>query len=129
MPIFFSMGKLIIITAPSGGGKTTIVNHLLKQFGNLSFSVSATTRKPRPGEEDGKDYYFLEWEEFDELIKEKAFVEWELIYPWQRSGTLKKEVERLWQEDIHVLFDIEVKGAKNIKNMYISKNIFLNTNT
>lgn len=112
------MGKLIIITAPSGGGKTTIVNHLLSKFDNLSFSVSATTRQPRPGEVDGKDYYFLEWDKFDELVQEKAFVEWELIYPGQRSGTLKKEVERLWQEDIHVLFDIEVKGAKNIKAMY-----------
>lgn len=112
------MSKLIIITAPSGGGKTTIVNHLLSKFENLSFSVSATTRKPRPGEEEGKAYYFLEWDEFDELVQEKAFVEWELIYPGQRSGTLKKEVERLWSEDLNVLFDIEVKGAKNIKEMY-----------
>ena len=112
------MGKLIIITAPSGGGKTTIVNHLLSKFDNLSFSVSATTRKARPGEIEGKSYYFLDWEEFDKLISQKAFVEWELIYPGQRSGTLKKEVERLWEEDKHVLFDIEVKGAKNIKNIY-----------
>jgi guanylate kinase len=112
------MSKLIIITAPSGGGKTTIVNHLLSKFNNLSFSVSATTRKPRPGEEEGKAYYFLEWDEFDDLVKEKAFVEWELIYPGQRSGTLKKEVQRLWNENLNVLFDIEVKGAKNIKKMY-----------
>jgi len=112
------MGKLIIITAPSGGGKTTIVNHLLSKFDNLSFSVSATTRKPRPKEVEGKDYYFLEWEEFDTLVQQKAFVEWELIYPGQRSGTLKKEVKRLWQEEMNVLFDIEVKGAKNIKEMY-----------
>lgn len=112
------MGKLIIITAPSGGGKTTIVNHLLSKFDNLSFSVSATTRKPRPKEVDGKDYYFLEWEKFDTLVQEKEFVEWELIYPGQRSGTLKKEVKRLWQEEMNVLFDIEVKGAKNIKEMY-----------
>lgn len=112
------MGKLIIITAPSGGGKTTIVNHLLSKFDNLSFSVSATTRKPRPGEVDGKDYYFLEWDEFDNLIQNKKFVEWELIYPGQRSGTLKKEVKRLWKEEMNVLFDIEVKGAKNIKEMY-----------
>ena len=112
------MGKLIVITAPSGGGKTTIVNHLLKKFENLSFSVSATTRKPRPGEVDGEAYYFMEWEEFGDLVDQKAFVEWELIYPGQRSGTLKKEVERLWKKDKHVLFDIEVKGAKNIKATY-----------
>ena len=112
------MSKLIIITAPSGGGKTTVVNHLLSKFDNLSFSVSATTRKPRPGEQDGREYYFLDWESFDNLVEERAFVEWELIYPGQRSGTLKKELTRLWDEDKHVLFDIEVKGARNIKEMY-----------
>lgn len=106
------------MTAPSGGGKTTIVNHLLKKFDNLAFSVSATTRKPRPGEKEGEAYYFLGWEEFDDLVQKDAFVEWELIYPGQRSGTLKREVERLWAEGKTVLFDIEVKGAKNIKNLY-----------
>ena len=67
---------------------------------------------------EGKDYYFISWEEFDELIKDKAFIEWELIYPGQRSGTLKREVKRLWDEGKTVLFDMEVKGAKNVKEMY-----------
>ena len=112
------MGKLIVITAPSGGGKTTIVNHLLSKFPSLSFSVSATTRNPRPGEQHGREYYFLSWEKFGDLVDQKAFIEWELIYPGQRSGTLKSEVQRLWDEGKNVLFDIEVKGARNIKDLY-----------
>ncbi|MCR9287699.1 MAG: guanylate kinase [Bacteroidetes bacterium] len=112
------MGKLIIVTAASGAGKTTIVKNLLKKFDNLAFSISATTRAPRPGEVNGVDYYFIEKEDFEMKVKNEEFVEWEEIYPGQSSGTLKKEVERLWSEGKHILFDIDVKGAENIKKVY-----------
>lgn len=112
------MGKLIIVTAASGAGKTTVVKHILKKFKQLSFSISATTRSPRPGEVHGVDYYFIGWNDFEKKIHDDAFVEWEEIYPGQRSGTLKEEVERLWAEGKHILFDIDVKGAENIKKAY-----------
>ncbi len=112
------MGKLIIVTAASGAGKTTVVKHILKKFEQLSFSISATTRAPRTGERDGVDYYFIDWKDFEQKIANDAFVEWEEIYPGQRSGTLKKEVARLWAADKHILFDIDVKGALNIKKAY-----------
>ena len=112
------MGKLIIVTAASGAGKTTIVKNLLEKFDNLAFSTSATTRAPRPGEQDGVDYYFISPEDFDKKVENGEFVEWEELYPGQRSGTLKSEVERLWAEGKHILFDIDVKGAVNIKKVY-----------
>lgn len=115
------MGKMIIITAPSGAGKTTIVRHLLKTFDDLAFSVSATTRPPRKGEVHGKDYYFLSEKKFKKKIKKEKFVEWEEVYPGKFYGTLKKEVKRLWKDDKHIVFDIEVKGATNIKNFYGDK--------
>jgi len=111
-------GKIIIFTAPSGSGKTTIVRHLLKKYDFLGFSVSATNRKKRTKEIDGKDYYFLTSEKFQRKIKEEAFVEWEEVYDNQYYGTLKSEIERLWSKGKHVVFDIEVKGATNIKNIY-----------
>ena len=111
-------GKLLIFTAPSGAGKTTIVRHLLRSFGELAFSVSATTRPPRPGEEHGRDYYFLSQEEFARLVGEGAFVEYEEVYPGRFYGTLHSEVHRIWEAGRTVVFDIEVKGATNIKRHY-----------
>ena len=112
------MGKLLIITAPSGAGKTTIVRHLLNEFDSLAFSVSATTRARRHYETEGKDYYFLSQEEFKSLINQEEFVEWEEVYTDLFYGTLKKELRRLWEEDKNIIFDIEVKGATNIKKAY-----------
>jgi len=111
-------GKIIIFTAPSGSGKTTIVRHLLGKYSFLGFSVSATNRKKRPKEIDGKDYYFLEPEKFEKCVKEDKFIEWEEVYPGKFYGTLKSEIERIWSQKKHVVFDIEVKGATNIKRLY-----------
>jgi len=112
------MSKLLIFTAPSGAGKTTIVRHLLQRFDNLAFSVSATTRSKRPGEEEGLDYYFLSVDQFKEKIRRREFVEWEEVYENQFYGTLKSEVERLWQAGKHIIFDIDVKGALSIKRHF-----------
>ncbi len=112
------MAKLIIFTAPSGAGKTTIVRHLLGQFSKLSFSVSATTRAKRPHEQDGIDYYFISPEEFRRRKEADAFVEWEEVYEGLFYGTLRSEVERLWSEGKHIIFDIDVKGAVNLKKAY-----------
>ncbi len=112
------MGKLIIVTAPSGAGKTTVVRHLLNSFGELAFSVSATTRARREGEEEGMDYYFMNVEEFKMLIEEGAFLEWEEVYDNQFYGTLKKEAERLWEAGKHVVFDIDVQGALHLKTVF-----------
>ena len=111
-------GKIIIFTAPSGSGKTTIVRHLLKKYDFLGFSVSATSRPKREKEIDGKDYYFLSQEKFRQKVKEDAFVEWEEVYPGKFYATLKLEIERLWAKGKHVVFDIEVKGATNIKKLF-----------
>lgn len=112
------MSKLIVFTAPSGAGKTTIVRHLLKKFDSLAFSISATTRERRPHEQDGVDYYFLPAEKFKALIDQDAFVEWEEVYENQFYGTLKSEIDRLWAEGKHIIFDIDVRGATNIKRQY-----------
>ena len=109
-------GKLIIVTAPSGAGKTTIVRHLLQSIDTLAFSVAATTRKGRAHEIDGKDYYFISPEDFRERINQKAFIEWEEVYDNQFYGTLRSEVDRLWAAQKHIIFDIDVRGAINIKN-------------
>ncbi|MEM7573983.1 MAG: guanylate kinase [Bacteroidota bacterium] len=111
-------GKLLIVTAPSGAGKTTIVQHLLEQFDELAFSVSATTRPPRPGEEHGVDYYFLSPEAFKAAIAADEFVEWEEVYPGRCYGTLKAEIDRLWAAGKTVVFDVEVVGATNLKKFY-----------
>jgi len=111
--------KLIIFSAPSGSGKTTIVKHLLKTNSNLGFSISACTRDKRGRtEEHGKDYYFLTPEEFKRKIDNNEFVEWEQVYPGQFYGTLKSEIERVWQTGKHVVFDVDVKGGLNIKKFY-----------
>lgn len=112
------MRKLLLFTAPSGAGKTTIVKHLLNKFDQLAFSVSATSRANRPHEEDGKDYYFLSPEVFRQKVTAGEFLEWEEVYDNQYYGTLRSEVERLWSLGKCVVFDIEVKGATNIRNMF-----------
>ncbi|MGB5819090.1 MAG: guanylate kinase [Saonia sp.] len=112
-------GKLIIFSAPSGSGKTTIVRHLLKQPElNLAFSVSATSRPKRGKEKDGKHYYFMSIPEFKKCIKNDAFLEWEEVYRDNFYGTLKSEVERLWAEGKNVIFDIDVVGGLRIKKKY-----------
>lgn len=110
--------KVVIFTAPSGAGKTTLVRHLLGQMEQLCFSVSATTRHKRPHEEHGKDYYFLEPSVFEQKIKEGDFLEWEEVYKGTCYGTLKEEVERIWSLHKYAIFDVDVKGAVNIKNFY-----------
>jgi guanylate kinase len=112
------MNKLIIVTAPSGAGKTTIVHHLLKTFDNLAFSVSATNRAKRAHETDEVDYYFLSTDELKHLISEGAFLEYEEVYDGQYYGTLKKEMKRLWALGKCIVFDVDVKGALNIQNAY-----------
>ncbi len=111
-------GKLIIFSAPSGSGKTTIVKELMKQVPNLAFSVSACSRPPRAGEVDGKDYHFLSVEKFRELIEQHAFVEWEEVYKDRLYGTLVSEVERMRNAGTNVLFDVDVMGGMNIKAIY-----------
>lgn len=112
-------GKLIVFSAPSGSGKTTIVRHLLKQSElNLDFSISATSREPRGKEIHGKDYYFMSTHEFKQHIKQDDFLEWEEVYRDNFYGTLKTEVERIWAEGKHVVFDIDVVGGLDIKKIY-----------
>ena len=112
-------GKVMVFTAPSGAGKTTIVQHLLATYPDeLSFSVSATSRTPRDGEIHGVDYYFLSQDQFQEKIDKGAFLEWEEVYPGQCYGTLLHEIDRIWSVSKHIIFDVDVKGATNIKNHF-----------
>lgn len=112
-------GKLLVFSAPSGSGKTTIVRHLLAQEDlNLEFSISCATREPRGQEVDGKDYYFISWEEFKKHIKAEEFVEWEEVYTNNYYGTLKSEVERIWDKGKNVIFDIDVSGGLRIKSKF-----------
>ena len=111
-------GKLIVFTAPSGSGKTTIVRHVLSRIPNTAFSVSATTRKKRPHETHSKDYYYLSVETFKSWIDMEAFAEWEEVYQGQFYGTLRSEIEKLIECGKHVIFDVDVKGAMNIKKLY-----------
>jgi len=112
------VGKLIVISAPSGAGKTSIVHQLLKDIPELSFSVSASSREMRENEVHGKDYYFLGVEGFQQMIRENAFLEWEQVYENQYYGTLKSEIERIWGEGKTVIFDVDVVGGLNIKKQY-----------
>ncbi len=111
-------GKLVIISAPSGAGKSTIVKHLLDKGINLEFSISATTRAPRGNEKNGREYYFISVADFREKIKNEDFVEWEEVYRDQLYGTLKSEIDRIWSHGNHVLFDVDVKGGINLKNIF-----------
>jgi len=118
-------GKIIIITAPSGSGKTTLVKRLLRACPELSFSISACTRTPRPNEVHGKDYYFYAEQDFKKLIDADAFVEWEMVYTGKYYGTLRSELERIWQNKQYPLVDIDVNGALAIHDAYPSSSISL----
>jgi len=111
-------GKLIIFSAPSGAGKTTIVQYLLTKFPELEFSVSATTREPRGSEENDKAYHFISKEEFLHLIAKKQFVEFEEVYSGTFYGTLRTEIERIWKKGKTVIFDIDVEGGLHLKRKY-----------
>ena len=111
-------GKLIIFSAPSGAGKTTIVRHLLKVFPELEFSISACSRAMRKNETQGVDYYFLSVEDFKQKIENDEFVEWEEVYPNNFYGTLKSEIVRIWKKGKLVIFDIDVHGSLNLKKQF-----------
>ena len=117
-------GKLIVFSAPSGAGKTSIVKYLIDQKElNLGFSISATSRKNREKEINGKDYYFLSVDDFKSKIKNNAFLEWEEVYPNSFYGTLNSEIDRIWKLGKHVIFDIDVSGGLRIKRRYPEKTI------
>jgi guanylate kinase len=120
-------GKLIIITAPSGAGKTTVVKHLLTEFPVLKFSVSATTRTMRQNEKHGVDYFFMSVDAFKQKIHEGDFIEWEEVYPGKYYGTLIAEIEKNQKLGYHMIFDVDVIGANNIMNAYreLSLSIFI----
>lgn len=119
-PVFsvLSSEKIIIITAPSGSGKTTLVKLLLQACPKLAFSVSACTRKPREGEEHGRDYYFYSDTDFQKMIEDDAFIEWEMVYTGKYYGTLKSEIHRIWNSDRYPLVDIDVHGALAIQKTH-----------
>ena len=117
--------KLIIITAPSGAGKTSITRYLLEKYPFLSFSISATTRNKRGQEVDGQDYYFLELEDFNQKIKEQAFIEWEMVYEGTYYGTLKTELDRIWAAGKVPMLDIDVKGAIHVQQQYPKNSLSL----
>ena len=113
-----SRGKVLIFSAPSGAGKSTIVRHLIDIYPFLGFSISATSRQPRGAERDGVEYYFMSDEQFRKGIENDIFVEYEEVYSGHYYGTLKSEVERIWAEDKIVLFDIDVQGGMRLKALY-----------
>ncbi|HTI11206.1 MAG TPA: guanylate kinase [Puia sp.] len=110
--------KIIIITAPSGAGKTSITRYLLAKYPQLTFSISAATRSPRSHEKNGVDYYFLSLDEFKQKIQQNEFAEWEMVYEGKYYGTLKEELERIWHAGKTPLLDIEVKGAIHLQEQY-----------
>ena len=114
----YYQNKIIIITAPSGAGKTSITRHLLKVFPQLAFSISAATREARSYEKDGEDYYFISLHDFKQKIQHNEFVEWEMVYEGKYYGTLKNELQRLWDNNKYPLLDIDVKGAIHVQQQY-----------
>lgn len=118
-------GKCIIVSAPSGAGKTTIVRHLLGRGLGLDFSVSATSRPRRDYERDGHDYFFITADEFRARIAADAFVEWEEVYPGRFYGTLRSEIERIWQQGRHPIFDVDVVGGLRLKEIFGGKALSL----
>ncbi|MBO9571730.1 MAG: guanylate kinase [Chitinophagaceae bacterium] len=115
--------KILIITAPSGAGKTSVTTHLLEKFPVLEFSVSAATRQPRENEVSGRDYYFMSLEEFQHKIQNNEFIEWEMVYEGKYYGTLKSEMERIWKERKIPVLDIDVKGAIHVQQQYPDKTV------
>lgn len=113
-----SHGKLIILTAPSGSGKTSITRFLIKKYPKLSFSISATTRLPRGNEQNGLEYYFMSVEDFKQKIDANDFIEWEMVYEGKYYGTLKSELERIWSEGRVPMLDIDVKGAIHVQQQF-----------
>lgn len=121
-----SSHKIIIITAPSGAGKTSITRHLLKTFpGKLAFSISAATRQKRDHEKDGVDYHFMSVDEFKEKIQHNSFVEWEMVYEGKYYGTLKSEIHRIWKEEKTPLLDIDVQGAVHVQQLHREQSLSL----
>jgi len=110
--------KILIITAPSGAGKTSITHFLMKAFPVLTFSISAATRQPRENEKDGVDYYFIGMDDFKQKIQQKEFAEWEMVYEGKYYGTLKSELKRIWALQKVPVLDIDVKGALHIQQQY-----------
>jgi len=118
-----SSNKIIILTAPSGAGKTSITRYLLKKYAQLSFSVSAATRSPRDDEKNGVDYYFMSSDEFNQRIKHNEFVEWEMVYEGKYYGTLKSEFNRIWKNGQVPILDIDVKGAIHVQQQYLETSL------
>jgi len=117
--------KAILFSAPSGSGKTTIIREILKRFDCFEFSISATSRPARQGEKDGVDYYFLTPEEFEKRVDEGLFLEWEEVYAGTRYGTLKSEIDRIWDNGHVIIFDVDVNGGMNIKKYFGSEALAL----
>lgn len=113
-----SPGRCIIVSAPSGAGKTTIVKHMMATIDSLDFSISATSRAPRGQEKEGVDYYYLSVEEFQQKITNDEFIEWEEVYEKQYYGTLKSEITRIWMSGKQVVFDVDVLGGLNLKKHF-----------
>lgn len=115
--------KLLIITAPSGAGKTSVTKHLMKCFPRLAFSISAATRQPRANEKDGVDYHFISVEDFQQKIRNNEFIEWEMVYEGKYYGTLKSEIQRIWDKGETPILDIDVKGAIHVQGLYPSQTL------
>lgn len=117
--------KMIVIAAPSGAGKTSIAQHLMKVFPQLAFSISAATREPRANEKDGVDYYFISKEDFQKKILDDEFVEWEMVYEGKYYGTLKSELRRMWSKEQIPVLDIDVQGAIHVQKEYPVNSLFI----